>query len=107
MISGITTSQRVSLQVSGPAQIKQAIDAARNCARVIGFKAQDCEEIALVVSELASNVVKHASGGTIRLVALERGARAGLRIECEDTGQGIADPEEALRDGYSTAGSLG
>jgi len=61
----------------------------------------------LVVSELGSNVVKHASSGTIQLRPLQQGGRNGLRIECDDNGSGIDDPEQALTDGYSTSGSLG
>src|SRR5713101_890267 len=106
-LKDIKMPKPISLSVSRPVEIKRATDAARDCARLLGFAAVDCEEIALVVSELASNMVKHASGGTIELAPLQRGGKTGLHITCEDTGQGIADPEQALTDGYSTAGSLG
>src|SRR5262249_7103177 len=76
-------------------------------AQLLGFAATDCDEIALVVSELASNVIKHATGGIFQFTSLERGGRTGLCIECEDTGGGLANPDQALTDGYSTAGSLG
>src|SRR5256885_1372562 len=97
----------VWLSVSQPAEIKRATDAARECARLLGFQASDCEEIALVVSELASNAVKHAAGGSLELAPLQAAGRTGLRITCEDKGNGIEDAEKALTDGYSTAGSLG
>jgi anti-sigma regulatory factor (Ser/Thr protein kinase) len=95
------------LSVSQPAEIKRATDAARKCARELGFRATDCEEIALVVSELASNALKHAGGGSLELAPLQARGRTGLGITCEDKGRGIGDPESALTDGYSTAGSLG
>jgi anti-sigma regulatory factor (Ser/Thr protein kinase) len=59
------------------------------------------------VSELASNLVKHARRGTLTLTPLTEGTRVGLQIESQDRGPGIADVEQALTDGFSTAGSLG
>jgi Histidine kinase-like ATPase domain/Stage II sporulation protein E (SpoIIE) len=66
-----------------------------------------CEEICLVVSELASNLLRHASQGTIRLSRVEAEDRVGIQIESEDSGPGIDNEEQAMSDGYSTAGGLG
>ncbi len=71
----------------------------------IGFDEKSAEEIVLVASELASNVVRHAGGGTLTLAPLAGGA--GIQIESEDRGPGIADVDSAMADGFSTAGSLG
>ena len=62
---------------------------------------------ATAVSEMASNLVFHAGGGIIRVSTLIEADRWGLDLEAEDTGPGIPDLELALRDGYSTRGSLG
>ena len=43
----------------------------------------------------------------VRLEALNDGSRRGLRIVFEDSGPGIPDVEQALRDGFTTAGGLG
>lgn len=74
---------------------------------MIGFAPVECEEIGLAVTELASNLTKHAGGGEIRLLAIEADSRVGIQIESEDNGPGISDVERAVTDGYSTAGSLG
>jgi anti-sigma regulatory factor (Ser/Thr protein kinase) len=76
-------------------------------AEAIGFGEVACEEIVLVVSELGSNLVEHAGGGTLKFAALQDGDRHGMQIEALDEGPGIADAEEAIADGYSTTGSLG
>ncbi len=81
--------------------------AARRLARQIGFGDLQAEQIALAVSELATNLVRHANGGTLRMWALGDGARRGIAVETEDTGPGIAHPERAMADGFSTAGGLG
>jgi serine/threonine-protein kinase RsbT len=38
---------------------------------------------------------------------LQEGARRGVRVIFEDQGPGIADVEEALRDGFTTGKGLG
>jgi len=73
----------------------------------LGFGMRESEEFAIVVSELASNLVKHATSGQLTLTPLEEGGRFGIKIESQDNGPGIADVERAITDGFSTTGSLG
>lgn len=63
--------------------------------------------IATTVSELARNIIKYATRGSIRLTRLEKDGRFGLEITAEDQGPGIADVNEAMRDHVSTGGTLG
>jgi len=67
----------------------------------------DQTRIATAVSELVRNALQHGGGGEciIRDVSDERAVR--IEIEVVDQGPGIADIEEAMRDGYSSAGGLG
>ena len=62
--------------------------------------------IATAISELARNIVQYAQHGEIVLSVVE-GSRPGIQIVARDQGPGIADLEQAMRDGYSTGGSLG
>ena len=88
-----------------------ALDEARRAARTMaersGFDSAACEDVALVASELASNLARHAGGGKLVLTVLADGQRRGLQVESLDKGPGIANVEEAMADGFSTAGSLG
>ncbi|MFJ7073722.1 ATP-binding SpoIIE family protein phosphatase [Streptomyces sp. NPDC098781] len=68
----------------------------------------------LVATELATNLLKHAGGGRVLLdvvgppvpaYADERAPR--VQIMAVDHGPGIRDTAAAMRDGYSTAASLG
>jgi len=95
------------IAISHPDDISQAREATRLLAVEIGFDAVSCEEIAIVTSELASNLIKHAQGGSLRLAASGAGERVWIQIESQDSGPGIADVERALTDGFSTTGSLG
>src|SRR6266576_822601 len=98
---------RLVLSVETSAQARSACLAARKLAQSIGFTADASEEIALVASELASNLIKHAGGGALELTPLDSAGALGLEIVSEDKGPGIGDVELALTDGYSTVGSLG
>jgi anti-sigma regulatory factor (Ser/Thr protein kinase) len=61
--------------------------------------------ISVVVSELATNLVKHATRGLVIITPnVERGE---LEIVALDHGSGIADISQALHDGHSTAGTSG
>jgi serine/threonine-protein kinase RsbT len=80
----------------------------RKMAASLGFGALDQTRLATVTSELASNAVKYGRGG--RLIAqptADARGRAGLRLIFEDEGPGIPDLDAAMRDGFSTAKSLG
>lgn len=70
-----------------------------------GFRSVDAVRLATAASELARNTVTHGRGGRMTLSRLDGGA--GIRLEFRDDGPGIADVEQALRDGYSSAGGLG
>lgn len=76
-------------------------------AALLGFTRRGTEEIALAVSELAMNLHHYAVEGEIVLRSVSDGARHGLEIESRDAGPGIADPDLAFQDGYTTGGGLG
>ena len=74
----------------------------------LGFAEQPSGRVALIVSELASNLAKHARGGEILIRPLENAADLpGLEILAIDKGPGIADLASSRRDGHSTSGTLG
>lgn len=88
------------------AGVGEARRVARARAETLGFGEAAVEEIALVATELASNLVKHAGEGVLRVFELGD-PTGGLGIESADFGPGIDDPEGAIGDGVSTAGGLG
>jgi len=83
---------------------------AREMARRLGFGMVDQSRIATAVSELARNVVRYAVDGrgdvTIRDLTTTPG-RTGIEIVVQDKGPGIADIEQAMRDGFTSGGGLG
>lgn len=80
----------------------------RNAATSAGFGMTDVTRIVTAVSELARNVYVHAgSDGEMRWEVLRQPSQIGIRLEFEDNGKGIADIEQAMEAGFTTAGSMG
>ena len=73
----------------------------------LGFSAGDATLIATSISELARNIVSYARKGEIILKILQASSRQGISIVASDSGPGIRDIRQAMRDGFSTSGSLG
>ncbi len=93
-------AQRVDIEITRRAAKKLALEN--------HFTANQIDEIVIVVSELATNLLRYANGGSITLSIVDEVGRSGLRIESRDVGPGIQDLDLALQDGYSsTAGSIG
>jgi serine/threonine-protein kinase RsbT len=79
----------------------------RELAAAVGFSTTDQTLIATAISEVARNIIVYAKKGEIMLALLDEGARRGILVVARDQGPGIADVELAMRNGYSTANSLG
>jgi serine/threonine-protein kinase RsbT len=89
----------------------QDIVAARQRGRALsvelGFSPVDATFIATAISELARNILAYAGCGEINLRTIQASNRRGIVVVASDNGPGIADIRQALRDGFSTSGSLG
>ena len=73
-------------------------------ALTLGFSEERAGQTALITSELATNIAKHAAGGEILIQEVDGDPR-GIEVFAIDKGPGV--PPHAMRDGYSTAGSMG
>ena len=93
--------------VEREADIVTARQNGREIAAAMGFSSTDQTMIALAISEIARNIISYARCGKVTLSRIDEGGRRGVLIIARDDGPGIADIELAMRDGYSTGGSLG
>lgn len=64
-------------------------------------------QLAIVVTEAATNVLKHAREGRMLLTAIHAGEARGVEVLAIDKGPGIGNLPQALRDGVSSAGTAG
>jgi anti-sigma regulatory factor (Ser/Thr protein kinase) len=72
-----------------------------------GFGQKKIDEIDILVSELTSNLIKHAKEGEILAGIVTDRQGKGLELIVIDNGPGISDPERMMKDGVSTKGTLG
>ncbi|HEX8788754.1 MAG TPA: anti-sigma regulatory factor, partial [Telluria sp.] len=79
----------------------------RERAVAIALSLVEQTKLVTAASELARNTIKYGGGGEVHLDELDDGLRRGVGLIFVDHGPGIADIEQALRDGYTTGGGLG
>lgn len=97
-----------SFSISDSSQVSEARRAAAAIAADLGCNETDQGRVALVVTELATNLVRHTTaGGELLLRPLSGAPSPGLELLSLDRGPGMWDLRECLRDGFSTAGSQG
>jgi anti-sigma regulatory factor (Ser/Thr protein kinase) len=94
------------LLIEDNSQIGYARRTAQNLAQQHGFDATDAGRVALVATELASNILKHASRGELHLRVIPRASGAGIEMLAIDRAQGF-DLHACLADGFSTGGTQG
>jgi serine/threonine-protein kinase RsbT len=100
--------KEIRVPIRSDRDIVTARQTGRSVAAALSFTPGEATLIATAISELARNIVTYAKEGEIRVKALNGGAaRTGIQVVAHDEGPGIADVEQALRDGFSTSGSLG
>jgi anti-sigma regulatory factor (Ser/Thr protein kinase) len=105
--SGDVYTDRFSLAVTEASQVAEARRLATWLATELGFQAAETGKVALVVTEAATNLVKHAVDGLLLMRQLQGAAERGIEVLALDRGPGIRDVSKCLRDGYSSAGSPG
>lgn len=88
-----------------PSRVGEARRHALQLAEDCGFDETDAGRLALVVTELATNLVRHARQGRL-LLAAQR-ARSEVEVIAIDKGPGIADVKRSMGDGFSTGGTPG
>lgn len=94
------------LPIEDSSQIGHARRTAQQLAEKNGFDATDAGRVALVATELASNILKHATHGELHLRVLPRTSGAGIEMLAIDRAQGF-DLQACLADGFSTGGTQG
>jgi serine/threonine-protein kinase RsbT len=97
----------IRVAISSDQDIVVARQKGRLLASELGFSSGDATLIATAISELARNIVSYARRGEIKLKGIHGSSQVGIQVVASDNGPGIADIRQALRDGFSTSGSLG
>ena len=95
------------IEVRDASQSGEARRMAVACAEEIGLDESTRGAVAIVVTEMATNLVKHAGHGSILISQVGNNGSRGMRVLALDKGPGVRNISQALQDGHSTAGTMG
>ena len=97
----------IAVPVAEQSQVAEARRHAVAVAARLGFDDEGAGRVALVATELATNLVKYAKAGELLVGPFEDPSGSGVEIISLDSGPGMGNLQESLRDGHSTQGSPG
>jgi anti-sigma regulatory factor (Ser/Thr protein kinase) len=89
---------------SGVAEVRRL---ARTTALDAGLPETQAEQAAIIATESATNLVKHAKGGDVIVRTAAHAGGLAVDILAIDRGPGMANVGECLQDGYSSVGTRG
>jgi anti-sigma regulatory factor (Ser/Thr protein kinase) len=99
--------EAVAVAVADETQPGEARRVASGMARLLGFDETSVGRVAVVVTEVATNIVKHGGGGEILVRPLQEEDERGIELVGLDKGPGITNLAESRVDGVSRSGSAG
>lgn len=100
-------SDEIRVSIERESDIVAARQKGRELCAELGFSNTDRTLVATAISEVARNIVRYAERGEVLLSRSEHLGRPAIVVVARDDGPGIAEPEQAMRDGFSTGNSLG
>ena len=103
----MTSSDPTILPLQKPEDIVVMRQRVREKAVSLGLSLIDQTKVVTAASELGRNAIIYGGGGRVEVDEVHDGGRRGLRLSFVDAGPGIADIEQALRDGYTSGNGLG
>src|SRR5271155_4381687 len=101
------TVYQCSIAISDRSQVGESRRAVTSAAGRAGLTESDRGKLAIIATELATNILLYAKKGEIIVRASISPSPKAVEIIAVDRGPGMADLPRCLGDGYSTGGSLG
>jgi anti-sigma regulatory factor (Ser/Thr protein kinase) len=99
----VSVDLQVPLTVREESQVGQARRRAQQMAADAGLTEKEIGQLAIIVTEAATNLVKHGSGGEVLLRQLTNG----VEVLAIDKGKGMSDVSRCISDGFSSSGTAG
>jgi anti-sigma regulatory factor (Ser/Thr protein kinase) len=106
-MEGLMAVETLDFRVEEASQTAEARRAAAQMARELGHDATATERVAIVVTELCTNLLKHAGGGRLLVRDGSENDSETVEVLAIDKGPGMADIPACFRDGYTTAKTPG
>ena len=92
-------AHEVSVPVYTTTDIVTARRRGHELASLVGFSTSDATIIATAISEVARNIVEHATAGEVAIRLADDGRRTGVQVVARDQGPGISNPASVIRAG--------
>jgi serine/threonine-protein kinase RsbT len=73
----------------------------------IGLSLVNQTKLITAASELVRNMLKYGGGGMVTIEVISEGRDNGIRLVFKDSGPGIPNVAQAMKDGFTTGKSLG
>lgn len=97
----------IAVEMREQSQVAEARRRALSLAENVGFDERRCGRLAIVVTEVCTNILRHGGGGEILLSADVEPEGGRVDVIALDKGPGMANVQESMRDGISTADGPG
>lgn len=97
----------IRIAVTETSQVAEARRCATRLAESAAFNPTDAGRVALVATEMATNLIKHGGGGEILARVYADPQSSGIELIALDKGRGMARPDLCIADGYSSGGTAG
>jgi anti-sigma regulatory factor (Ser/Thr protein kinase) len=106
----IKNNQTINIAITDESYIGAARRQAVAMANTLDFSKAEIEKIAIIINELGTNLIKHASANKTRQLLIkvtQAEDKKSFTILALDKGPGIRSVAQSLQDGYSTANTAG
>jgi anti-sigma regulatory factor (Ser/Thr protein kinase) len=100
-------SRQVGVAISHASDTSAARRIGLKLAEALGFNETRAGQLAIIITEASTNILKHAGHGMLYIGPVQSDAAPGVDVVAVDAGPGIADFAAAAVDGVSTAGTAG
>jgi anti-sigma regulatory factor (Ser/Thr protein kinase) len=95
------------IAIADKSQIASSRRSAESLARSLGFDETRTGRVAIIATEMMTNILKHATHGHLLVRRFTDGTSGGVEVMAMDKGPGIGDIAHAIEDAYSTVGTPG
>lgn len=103
----MNASCHLAFDLNDASRLGEARRAAVQRAESLGFGAVATGRVALIVTELGTNLLRHAAHGRLLIDVVGDAAARSLEVLAIDKGPGVDDLSACLEDGYSSSGTPG
>jgi serine/threonine-protein kinase RsbT len=107
MMMLLTTLNKDKMLISKEQDVVPFRNRVKEYATKIGMGLVNQTKLITAASELVRNMLRYAGSGETIIEVVSKGRDTGVRLTFVDKGPGIPDIQMAMKDGYSTAKSLG